>query len=83
MFHDILFKTHPSQDLAHAYIVRNKDKNWWLKSLEKIGWDGYDVWLNEVFFNDPKNRYTTKIEYVKQLDGISLIDGEYKIWDQR
>lgn len=80
--HDILFKTHPGQDLAHAYIVRNKDKNWWLKNLEKIGWDGYDIWLNEVFFSDPKNRYTTKIEYVKQLDGISLIDGEYKIWDQ-
>jgi len=80
--HDILFKTHPGQDLAHAYVVRNKDKNWWLKNLEKIGWDGYDIWLNLVFFDDPKNRYTTKIEYVKQIDGVSLIDGEYKIWNQ-
>ena len=78
--HDLLCKT-KDEFFTHAYIIRNKDKNWWRSQFKKVGWDGYDIWLNKVFHHDPQNRYTTKEEYVIQIDGVSLIDGEHKTWE--
>lgn len=78
--HDLLLKT-KNEFFTHAYIVRNKDKSWWVKQFKEMRWDGYDIWLNLVFEKDPQNRYTTKEEYVTQIEGISLIDGEYKTWE--
>jgi hypothetical protein len=62
------------QTLAHAYIVRNKDKQWWIDRLSDCGWDSADLWFNYVFNNYPKLRYTTNKSYSNQGQGYSLLD---------
>ena len=80
---DLLFsKTANNQDLAHAYIVRNKDKDWWLDKIEKVGWDVGDLWYNHVFHDFPQKRYTTNKVYSIQEDGISLLDDGHKQWHE-
>lgn len=79
---NLFSKTGPNQDLAHAYIVRNKDKKWWLDKIKKVGWDAADLWYNHIFYEYPKKRYTTNIAYSLQADGISLLDDGYKTWNE-
>jgi len=80
---DLLFsKTANNQDLAHAYIVRNQDKDWWLDKIEKVGWDVGDLWYNHVFHDFPQNRYTTNKVYSIQEDGESLLDDGHKQWHE-
>jgi autotransporter strand-loop-strand O-heptosyltransferase len=67
-------KTASNQDLAHAYIIRNKDKEWWMQRLIDCGWDSADLWYNHVFENHPKLRYTTNKSYSNQGAGYSLLD---------
>lgn len=79
---DNLFsKTAHNQDLAHAYIVRNKDKEWWMERLVDCGWDVGDLWYNHVFANHPKLRYTTNKVYCNQREGYSLLDDTVKKWE--
>jgi GR25 family glycosyltransferase involved in LPS biosynthesis len=74
-------KTGSNQDLAHAYIVRNKDKEWWMERLKDCGWDVGDLWYNHVFANHPKPRYTTNKVYSNQGAGYSLLDETIKKWE--
>jgi hypothetical protein len=74
-------KTAHNQDLAHAYMVRNSDKGWWLDRLEDCGWDVGDLWYNHVFANHPKLRYTTNKVYSNQREGYSLLDETVKKWE--
>jgi hypothetical protein len=74
-------KTAHNQDLAHAYMVRNSDKEWWLDRLEDCGWDVGDLWYNHVFANHPKLRYTTNKVYSNQREGYSLLDETIKKWE--
>jgi hypothetical protein len=74
-------KTGANQDLAHAYIVRNKDKEWWMERLKDCGWDVGDLWYNHVFANHPKPRYTTNKVYSNQGAGYSLLDETVKKWE--
>ena len=67
-------KTGSNQDCAHAYIIRNKDKEWWLQRLIDCKWDAADVWFNYVFRTNPKLRYTTNKSHSIQGSGYSLID---------
>jgi hypothetical protein len=71
---DIFLETGKDQDLSHAYLIPNKHKDWYLDKIEKVPWDGYDLWLNDVFSRYPKARYTTKVAYSNQIEGESLID---------
>jgi autotransporter strand-loop-strand O-heptosyltransferase len=71
---DYFSNTGYHQTLAHAYIVKNKDKQWWLDRLNDCGWDSADLWLNHVFKNHPKLRYTTNKSYSSQGPGYSLLD---------
>jgi len=71
---DYFSNTGYHQTLAHAYIVKNKDKKWWLDRLNDCGWDSADLWLNHVFKNHPKLRYTTNKSYSSQGPGYSLLD---------
>jgi autotransporter strand-loop-strand O-heptosyltransferase len=71
---DYFSRTGFHQTLAHAYIVRNKDKQWWLDRLNDCGWEVSDLWFNYVFKNHPKLRYTTNKSYSNQGAGYSLLD---------
>ena len=74
-------KTGANQDLAHAYIVRNGDKSWWMDRLVDCGWDVGDLWYNHVFANHPMLRYTTNKVYSNQGAGYSLLDETVKKWE--
>jgi hypothetical protein len=73
-------KTSPNQDLAHAYLIPNKTKQWWVDRFNDIPWEGFDIWLTDVFYKEPKLRYTTNKVYCKQTEGYSLIDQTIKTW---
>jgi predicted O-methyltransferase YrrM len=78
---DNLFsKTAANQDLAHAYLIPNRTKQWWMDRIEDCGWDVGDLWYNHVFANYPKPRYTTNKVYSKQAEGYSLLDETVKTW---
>ena len=73
-------KTAFNQDLAHAYLIPNRTKQWWLDRIVDCGWDVGDLWFNHVFANHPKPRYTTNKVYSKQAEGYSLLDLTVKTW---
>jgi len=79
---EYFYETGHNQDLAHCYIIPTKLKNWYLERFKDCEWDGYDLWLNHVFSKYPERRLTTKIEYVKQIEGLSLIDN-YTKWTNK
>jgi glycosyltransferase involved in cell wall biosynthesis len=74
-------KTGHNQDLAHAYLIPNRTKGWWMDRLVDCGWDVGDLWYNHVFYNHSKNRYTTNKMYSKQAEGYSLLDEMVKTWN--
>lgn len=73
-------KTGPSQDLAHAYLIPNRTKKWWIERIEDCEWDAGDLWFNHIFNHHPKSRYTTNKIYSKQAEGYSLLDEIVKTW---
>jgi len=74
-------KTDYNQDWAHAYLIPNREKQWYMDRIEDTPWDGYDLWLNEIFYNNrDRVRYTTHYPFVKQAEGLSLIDETNKNW---
>ena len=78
---DELFSQTPhNQDLAHAYLVRNQDKQWWMDRINDCEWDVADLWYNHVFYHHPRKRYTTNKVYSKQAEGYSLLDQHNKTW---
>lgn len=78
---DLFTKTGPNQDLAHAYLIPNRTKGWWMDRIKDCEWDVGDLWYNHVFFHHPKNRYTTNKMYSKQAEGYSLLDETIKTWN--
>jgi hypothetical protein len=78
---EMFTKTGPNQDLAHAYLIPNKTKGWWMDRIKDCGWDVGDLWYNHVFYHHPKLRYTTNKMYSKQAEGYSLLDETIKTWD--
>jgi len=78
---DIFSKTAANQDLAHAYLIPNRTKQWWIDRFNDTPWEGFDLWLTDVFYKEPKARYTTNKIYCKQADGFSLIDQHIKTWN--
>ena len=77
---ELFSKTAANQDLAHAYLIPNRTKGWWMDRLKDCGWDVGDLWYNHVFHNHPKARYTTNKVYSKQAEGYSLLDETVKTW---
>jgi GR25 family glycosyltransferase involved in LPS biosynthesis len=77
---ELFSKTAFNQDLAHAYLIPNRTKQWWLDRIVDCGWDVGDLWFNHVFYNHPKPRYTTNKVYSKQVEGFSLLDLTVKTW---
>jgi autotransporter strand-loop-strand O-heptosyltransferase len=79
---DSMFKkTAHNQDLAHAYLIPNRNKQWWLNRINDCEWDVGDLWLNHVFFKYPERRYATNKVYSIQAAGESLIDKSVKRWE--
>lgn len=78
---ELFSKTAFNQDLAHAYLIPNRTKGWWMERLKDCGWDVGDLWFNHVFANHPKPRYTTNKMYSKQAEGYSLLDLTVKTWN--
>ena len=73
---DYFSLTSYNQDLAHCYLIPNKDKKWYLDRISDTPWDGYDIWLNNIFHTHKnKKRLTTNKIYSNQIEGMSLIDG--------
>jgi hypothetical protein len=73
-------QTGANQDLAHAYLIPNRTKDWWLDRIQDCGWDVGDLWYNHVFYHHPMKRYTTNKVYSKQAEGFSLLDLTIKTW---
>lgn len=73
-------RTGSNQNLAHAYLIPNRVKTWYVDRISDCKWDGYDLWLDMVFSKHDKLRYTTNDVYVKQASGYSLIDNYIKQW---
>jgi GR25 family glycosyltransferase involved in LPS biosynthesis len=78
---ELFSKTAFNQDLAHCYLIPNREKNWWLDRIQDCGWDVGDLWFNHVFYNHPRLRYTTNKMYSKQAEGYSLLDLTVKTWN--
>lgn len=74
------FSETTTQNLAHAYLIPNRYKNWYLDRISDVPWDVTDIWFNEVFISHPKNRYITNKCYSSQISGPSLIDNIVK-WE--
>lgn len=74
-------KTGANQDLAHAYLIPNRNKQWWADRIKDCEWDVGDLWFNHIFHHHPKNRYTTNKMYSKQAEGYSLLDEMVKTWN--
>jgi hypothetical protein len=77
---ELFSKTAANQDLAHCYLIPNREKQWWMDRLVDCGWDVGDLWYNHVFINHPRLRYTTNKMYSKQAEGFSLLDLTIKTW---
>jgi len=77
---ELFSKTAANQDLAHCYLIPNREKKWWLDRIKDCGWDVGDLWFNHVFYNHPRPRYTTNKMYSKQAEGYSLLDQTVKTW---
>ena len=78
---ELFSKTAFNQDLAHCYLIPNREKQWWMDRLVDCGWDVGDLWFNHVFYNNPRPRYTTNKMYSKQAEGYSLLDLTVKTWN--
>ena len=74
------WQTDYNQDWAHAYLIPNRDKQWYMDRIKDCEWDVADLWYNHVFFNHKRPRYTTQYRYSKQVEGISLLDKTNKSW---
>lgn len=77
---DLFSITAPNQDLAHCYLIPNREKQWWADRIKDCGWDVGDLWYNHVFANYARPRYTTNKVYSKQAEGFSLLDLTVKTW---
>jgi hypothetical protein len=77
---ELFSKTAANQDLAHCYLIPNREKQWWADRIKDCGWDVGDLWFNHVFANHPRPRYTTNKMYSKQAEGFSLLDLTVKTW---
>jgi hypothetical protein len=78
---DDFSKTGHNQDLAHAYLVRNSDREWWNNRIKDCEWDVGDLWFNHIFYHHDQHRYTTNKMYSNQAEGYSLLDETIKTWD--
>ena len=77
---DLFSRTAHNQDLAHAYLIPNRNRQWWNDRISDCEWDVGDLWFNHIFYNHPKLRYTTNKVYSKQAEGYSLLDQTVKTW---
>lgn len=66
------------QNLAHCYLIPNRYKSWYVDKISSTPWDVADIWYNQIFSMDQKNRLATKKVYCKQISGVSIIDNVYK-----
>jgi hypothetical protein len=80
---ELFSKTAFNQDCAHAYIIPNNQKKWWIDKIEKVKWDSADIWYNDVFSHNPSNRYTTNKSYSNQLNvqNSSLLNPRHNMTD--
>jgi hypothetical protein len=74
------WQTDYNQDWAHAYLIPNREKGWYMDRIKDCEWDVADLWYNHVFFHHRRPRYTTHYRYSKQAEGISLLDNTNKSW---
>ena len=77
---ELFSQTASNQDLAHAYLIPNRTKQWWMDRIKDCEWDVADLWYNHVFYHHPEKRYTTNKVYSKQAEGFSLLDLTNKTW---
>jgi len=77
---DTFTKTDYNQDWAHAYLIPNRDKQWYMDRIEDCEWDVADLWYNHVFYHHKRLRYTTNYPFSKQAEGLSLLDNTKKSW---
>jgi len=77
---ELFSKTAHNQDLAHAYLIPNRKKQWWLDRINDCEWDAADLWYNHIFYKHSEKRYTTNKVYSKQAEGYSLLDLKNKTW---
>ena len=77
---ELFSQTASNQDLAHAYLIPNRTKQWWMDRIKDCEWDVADLWYNHVFHHYPEKRYTTNKVYSKQAEGFSLLDLTNKTW---
>jgi len=77
---DVFSKTDYNQDWAHAYLIPNREKQWYMDRIEDCEWDVADLWYNHVFYHHKRLRYTTNYPFSKQAEGLSLLDNTNKSW---
>lgn len=77
---ELFSKTAHNQDLAHAYLIPNREKGWYLDRIKDCEWDAADLWYNHVFYHHQRPRYTTNKMYSNQAEGYSLLDNQFKSW---
>ena len=63
-----------NQSLAHAYLIPNKRKTWYLERIKDSEWDSADLWFNHIFCHHREKRYTYNEELFKQSSGLSILD---------
>jgi glycosyltransferase involved in cell wall biosynthesis/predicted O-methyltransferase YrrM len=66
------------QILAHCYLIPNHQKSWYMEKISTGIWDSADLWYNLIFSTGEKKRLFSKINFSKQLNGVSIIDDVWK-----
>ena len=79
---ELFSQTDYNQDLAHCYLIPNREKSWWMERITDCEWDVADLWYNHVFYHHGRPRYTTNKMYSKQAEGYSLLDKTIKTWKE-
>lgn len=80
---ELFTKTGFNQNCAHAYMIPNSKKEWWMDKIDNVRWDSADIWYNMVFNQYPANRYTTNKSYSEQINTgqSSLLDPRVNLDD--
>jgi hypothetical protein len=65
--------------LGHCYMIRSKDRDWWIDRMNSVGWHTPDWWLNFAFERSGEKMPIFKeLILTKQSGGFSIIDNVYR-----
>lgn len=66
------------QDGTHCYLINSKTAGWFKHKFMTNPWDTIDICYNHIFCHDRQKRYSSKIRYAFETQGMSLLENVEK-----